>query len=208
MTAPETAIQTTGIAENITYGPSTVSTSLYAKLQIGLVLRPTYIPLVSSSLRFEALTTAGTMCLRSWKWKAFLFLLTSIANWNHGTRISSLFVYYVSSTDCTLTPKAKDIFSLSWNKMDHQKQPNRNISNQAFHFYHVNLRTTLVASQSYRVNNFTEGFQLLFCFRTRTRFPSRSFFFSIVSFIKEFCKFPCKFWVRLLNYEREQTTDC
>ena len=65
MTAPETAIETTGIAEIITYGPSTVSTSLYAKLWIGLVLRPTYIPLVSSSLRFEALTTAGTMCLRS-----------------------------------------------------------------------------------------------------------------------------------------------
>ena len=64
MTAPETAIETTGIAE-ITYGPSTVSTSLYAKHWIGLVLRPTYIPLVSSSLRFEALTTAGTMCLRS-----------------------------------------------------------------------------------------------------------------------------------------------
>ena len=80
MTAPETAIQTTGIAEIITYGPSTVSTSLYVKLcsfatsttnfiyscRIGLVLWPTYIPLVvSSSLRFEALTTAGTMCLRS-----------------------------------------------------------------------------------------------------------------------------------------------
>ena len=79
MTAPETAIQTTGIAEIITYGPSTVSTSLYVKLcsfatsttnfiyscRIGLVLWPTNIPLVSSSLRFEALTTAGTMCLRS-----------------------------------------------------------------------------------------------------------------------------------------------
>ena len=85
---------------------------------------------------------------------------------------------------------------------------NRNISNQASRFYLVNLRTTLIASQSYRVNNLTEGFQLLFPFWVRGRFPSRSFFFSRVCFIKEFCKFCGKLWVGLLDYEREQATDC
>ena len=75
MTTPETTIQTTGIAEIITYGPisyakrcsfATSTTNCDVSMPDWSCPRwPTYIPSVSSSLRFEALTTAGTMCLRS-----------------------------------------------------------------------------------------------------------------------------------------------
>lgn len=53
----------------------------------------TYVPLLSSSLCFEALTTVGMRCLRSWKWITYFFI-TGVANWNQGK-----FVYFFSSME-------------------------------------------------------------------------------------------------------------